>query len=214
MPKRKRRRSPVKKNPTPTRRRARRNPTARKVSRRVASAFGGLSFKKALKDLPAIQIGMFAAKWVAKRWGADYPATESDPESWSAMSYIKGALGAVGAAMLVNQFRRGAGQKVLEGGLNMMVFKALQNEVISKSEWATEQLGQDYAPTEYEGMLLAGEGADGSPLMLADDGELYPADDEYRFSDSLEPVSQLGFGDALEPVGPLGGDPYARVFQN
>lgn len=198
------RRKRAKKNPT-TRRIVRRNPSPRKVVRRVSSAFGGLSFRKTLKDVPATQVGMFAAKWAAKRLGSD--ASETDPESWTAMSYVKGALGAVGAALLVNQLNRGAGQTVLDGGVNLMIFKALQNEVIAGSDWASAQFGQEYVPDEYAG--LAGAGA---PLMLAADGNEYPADDSHRFSDSLEPVGPLG--DSLEPVGPLGADPYAAAFQS
>lgn len=201
----------VRRNPSPIKKRARRATAA------LGRAFGGLQFKKVLKDLPVSLLGMMAFKWSAKRFGGDNSAMQTDPESWSAMSYLKGAAGAVGAALLLNQIRPGTGQKCLEGAINLLAFQVLQNELIPKSEWATAQFGAEedpYIPTEYQGLALAGETEDG-PYMYGEDGEVYPADDGYRmqgYGSTLEPVGPLG--SALEPVGPLGenNDPYSRAF--
>lgn len=208
---------PKKKRKGTKKRSATRNPSnpKKKTNRRYTprGILGGLSFKKALKDLLPIQIGMMSAKWAAKRWGE--AATEIDPNSWNWASYLKGALGATLAGLLAGQFKAGAGQKVLEGGVNLMIYKAIQNELIVGSAWATEQFGQDaYFPDEYEGsMLLAGETPEGQAFMLGADNEFYPADDDYRVGNVLEPVGPLGqIPERLEPVGPLGADPYARAF--
>lgn len=173
----------------------RRNPAKRKSRARRASSrvFGGLNFRKAIGDMPAIQIGMFAAKWASKRWGAS--ATETDPGSWTWDSYLKGAIGGIGAAMLANMMKRGSGQKVLEGAFNLMVYKAVQNELIPESTWATDQFGQedDYSPDEY---LMTGD----EDWFLGQDGRMYPTDEAYR----LPEASYSGYGGALQPVDSLG----------
>jgi len=203
-----------------TKKRIRRNPAKRRRTRRSPGGisgrmFGSLNFKSALGNMPATQLGMFAAKWCAKRWGD--AASETDPGSWNWASYVKGALGAVGAGILVSMLKPSMGQKALEGGLNIMMYKVLQNELISTNDWATGQFGQDYTPDEY--LLTGGEG----DWFLGEDGNYYPSDERYRlpeagyegygepslFGDTLQPVGPLG--DTLEPVGPLG-DPYAETW--
>lgn len=211
MPKKKRtyRRKPVRRRNPSTRRKR----TVRRAARAVSRSFLGLNFKTALANVPYCQLGMFAAKWAAKRFDPD--ATEADRDSWNWSSYMKGALGGVAAGMLANTMRRGAGQKVLEGALNLMVYKAVQNELIPQSDWAMNQFGQDddYTPDEY---LLTGE--DDSPMMYGADGELYPADDDYRMlpevsmgQSAMEPIGPLGASN-LEPLGPLGQDPWMDAF--
>lgn len=202
----------------PTRRR--RNPSrARRASSAFKSSFFGLDFKKAFGDMPYIQAGMFASKWAAKR--LDPAATEDDPTTWNWSSYAKGALGAVAAGMLANAFRRGKGNLVLQGGLNLMVFKAIENELIPTSGFWHDQLGAeaDYVPEEY---LMTG--TDDDPYAYDLDGNMYPADDRHRFpeysgygADALEPVSALGNmgAEALEPVtalGNMGADPFAQAY--
>lgn len=170
-------------------------------------------------DLPAIQIGMFAAKWSAKRFaGEENPAQESNVGTWDWSSYLKGSLGAVVAGLLGGLFKPTMGQKILEGGLNLMVYKAIQNELISGSEWANAQFGAEeeaYIPDEYEGLLLAGQTPGGEPFMLGEDGNYYPANDAYRtagYGDELVPVGPLG-GSELTPVGPLGEtDAYKKAW--
>ena len=175
---------------------------------------------------------MFAAKWAAKRLDPD--ATETDPTTWNYSSYVKGALGGVAAAMVMNSVKRGSGQKVLDGALNLMMYKAVQNELVVKSDWAKEQFGaddDDYVPDEY---LLTGQdddiyddddddvmllGTDQDPYMYADDGSIVPATDDYRIQmpevemgqSPLQPIGPLG-EDVLQPVGPLGADPFTRAY--
>jgi len=199
----KKRRS-YKRNPSPKRK------TARRARATVGRMFGGLSFKKALANMPATQIGMWAAKKAARSFifgDATNYATENDAGSWNWASYVKGSLGGVGAALLVNMLKPGMGQKVLEGAANLMVYKALMNEVVYKSETLTAHFGADedadeYSPEEY---LLTGANDD---WFLGTDGGMYPTNDMYRLPEAsmdgnaIVPVGPLG--DVLTPVGPLG----------
>jgi hypothetical protein len=152
---------------------------------------------------------MLAAKFAAKKFGD--AASETDPGSWNWASYVKGSVGAVLAGFAANMVRRGSGQKVLEGGLALMMYKAVQNELIVNSQWASEQFGQDdYIPDEY---LLTGN--DDDPYYYGQDGQLYPADNRHRFPEvqiggALVPVGPLG--ETLEPVGPLGADPWRSAY--
>jgi hypothetical protein len=198
------------------------NPSAKSAAKRASRAISksvlGLNFKKVFAELPYTQAGMFSAAWAKKRLGGT--ATETDPESWDWSSYLKASLGPVALAMLINSFKRGKGQLVLAGGLNYVVFKAIQNELVAGSDWASGQFGaeedwtvlgqddDDYIPTEY---LMTG--TDENPYAYDESGNMYPADDRHRLpevSGVLEPVTSLG--DVLEPVGPLGEDPWARAF--
>lgn len=213
----KRRRNPA----LSPRKRRRRNPTtARRAGRAIKRSFFGLDFRKALGDMPYVQAGMFASKLGAKLLDPD--ASETDPATWNWSSYAKGAIGAVAAGMLVNTIKRGKGQKVLEGGLNLMVFKALENELIAGSGgWIERNLGEeveidmlgqgDYTPDEY---LMTGDNA--NPYAYDLDGNAYPADDRHRIpgymgAEALEPVTALG-AEALEPVTALGQDPWRQAY--
>ena len=208
-------------NPAPPKRRRRRNPTtARRAARAVKQSFFGLNFRKALGDMPYVQAGMFAAKAGAKILDPD--ASETDPTTWNWSSYAKGAIGGVVAGMVVNTIRRGKGQKVLEGALNLMAFKAIENELIAGSGgWIENHLGADeveidmlgegnYTPDEY---LMTGDDAD--PWAYDMDGNAYPADDRHRMpgygAEALEPVTALG-AEALEPVTALGQDPWRAAY--
>jgi hypothetical protein len=212
--------------------RRRRNPSARVLARaaggRARSAFGGLHFSEALRNVPLSVLGMFAAKWSAKTFGEgerEDRANETDPETWDGMSYLKGSIGAFVAGFLGSMVRPKWGQKILEGGLSMMAFKVLQNELIPKSEWATRQFGASDEET------AIAYGPDGVPYLLGQGYEM-PVDERHRLpegyamlGDQLEVPGRLG--SELEPPGRLGdtwenayfgaqdqtqADPFKRVF--
>ena len=189
-----RRRKP-RRNPS-TSRKPRRNPSVRKIC-------SGLNVQGALKNVLPTQIGMFAAKFAAKRFG-DFGATEIDPESWNWASYLKGGLGAFVAALGAQALKPAWGQKVLEGGINLMAYKVIENELIAGNETAERWLGQ--------GPVYEDEGG---AYMIGQDGSAYPVDERHRLPEvagaALEPVGSLG---RLEPVGPLGAtdDPFAKAF--
>lgn len=184
---------------TTTRRAPRRNPsrrrrTARRVARSAGGAFAGLNLKTALKGIPLNTLGMMAAKWAAKRFGQ--AATETDPASWNYASYLKGAAGAMVAGFLANMVKRGSGQKVLEGGMSLMLYKLVQNELIAGSTFWSGQLG---AQDRYPGVIE--ENSAGEPFILGEDYVWRPLEgaDDYR----MLPDSGM-YGSALVEPGPLG----------
>lgn len=204
----------------PVRRRRRRNPSSRtrRAASRVRSSLAGMNIKTALKNVPLTMIGMFAARWAAKRFGA--AASEFDAGTWDWASYLKGSLGAFAGGFLMQMIKPGSGQKVLEGGISLMAYKVIENELIPKSEWAVSQFGAEddtnYFPSEYVQTDEAG-----TPYLLGQDNQWYPVDERHRMmGDVLEPPGRLGgayedayFGDTLEPPGRLGAeDPFARAF--
>ncbi|OGO03685.1 MAG: hypothetical protein A2Y72_07745 [Chloroflexi bacterium RBG_13_53_26] len=222
MAKRRRRRTAA--TTTTRRRRRRHNPSrartiARRVGTRARGAFAGLNFKGALKEVPMELIGMFSAKWAAKRFGN--PATETDPASWNAASYIKGALGAVGGGILMNMIKPGSGHDVLRGGLSLMAYKLIENKGIANSPFWSAQLGADESAARVPGVIemnglgepfILGEDYQWRPLNGADDYRAisgYGAD-EYVMGDALVRPGPLGaeemYGDALVRPGPLGAE--------
>lgn len=204
--------SMAKKKSSPRKRRApRRNPsrarrTGRAVSRRASSSLAGLNFKSALKNVPVSALGMFAAKWAAKRFGD--AATETDPNTWNYASYLKGAAGAAVAGFLANMVKRGSGQKVLEGGMSLMLYKLVQNELIAGTSFWSTQFG---ATNNNRVPGVIEENSEGEPYILGEDLKWYPLEgaDDYRmepelYGDTLVEPGPLGLGDALIEPGPLG----------
>lgn len=192
---RKRRRS----NPSPAprrryartyRRKRKRNPS----SSRGTKLFSGLNFKQAIADQVPLQIGMFGAKWAEKRFGP--VASDLDPASWNAFSYIKGALGGTVLAVAVNALKRGYGQKVLTGAIAQVTNRLIRNELIQRSTWAQEQFGQD---TDDEYLYID---TDAAPYAASIDG-MMPVDDRHRLADASM-VAPGPLGDALEPVSAMG----------
>lgn len=205
--------SPVKKH-----RRRTHNPrrSIARAASRVRSSIAGMNIRSALRNIPPTMIGMFAAKFAAKKFGE--VASETDPESWNWASYLKGAAGAFIGGFLIQNIKPGWGQKVLEGGISLMAYKVIENELIPRSEWAVNQFGQNdtnYFPSEY-----VQTDAQGTPYLLGQNGQWYPVDERHRLlGDQLEPPGRLGdaytetyFGDQLEPPGRLGADPFAKAF--
>lgn len=201
----------------------RKNPSPRRYVKRAArsarTTFGSLDFKGVLKDVPYYQFGMFASKWLAKRFGGG--ASEIDPASWSYKEYLKGGLGAVAAAFLAQMAKPGSGKKVLAGGVNLMIYEMIQNELIAGNEWATGQFGVD---SYYEGEDAGYQPGDveqdetGQSYLLGEDLQ-WRALPEEGMQGALEPVGPLGQLEPvgplgqLEPVGPLGAsDPYRRAL--
>jgi hypothetical protein len=182
-------------NPRKTvRRRRRTNPSKSMRVRRAARSIGktilGMNIKAALGNVPPAVLGMVAAKWASKRF-SEGGASETDPESWTWSSYLKGAIGALAGGFIAQSLRAGWGQKVLEGGLNLMVYKLVQNELVPRSEWAQAQFGeQDSAAIQYD--------SEGRPYFLGSNGQWYPADERHRLPEAAM------LGDELLPPGRLG----------
>lgn len=202
----KRRRTTTKRRRAPRRNPSRARRAGRRIARRAGGAVMGLNFRTALGNIPIQTAGMLAAKWAAKRFGGG--AIETDNASWTWRSYLQGAAGAAGAGILLNMFRRGWGQKALEGGMSLMLYETLQRELIPQSNWATNQFGQ--AGERVPGVIEENEA--GQPFVLGEDYQWYPltgADDDiipsidgYGYGSSLVEPGPLG--DELVPVGPMG----------
>lgn len=171
-------------------RRRRRNPSSSRGTR----LFSGLNFKQAIADQVPLQIGMFGAKWAEKRFGP--AASDLDPASWNAFSYLKGAIGGTILAVGINALKRGYGQKVLTGAIAQVTNRLIRNELIQRSEWAQNQFGQD---DDDEYLYID---TDAAPYAASISG-MMPVDERHRLSDaSMMPIGPLG--DALEPVSALG----------
>ena len=196
-----RRRSRRRSNPSRARK------TASRAGRFARANIGGMNLKGALSNVPAAVIGMLAAKWSAKRFGEN-AATETDPESWSWAEYLKGSAGAFVAGFLAQMIKPGMGQRVLEGGLNLMVYKLVENELVPKSEWATAQFGQDAtesAAIQYD--------EQGTPFLLGQDGSAYPVDERHRLPAMGDELQKPGYlGDELQKPGYLGGDAWQDAY--
>lgn len=214
--KKRRRRAKPRKNPI----RRRRNPSrARRVVRRAKSTFAGLDIMGALKDQIPIQLGMLGTKWFSKLWGPD--ATEGDPSSWNWSSYAKGGLGAVATAFVIQMIKPKLAKKVLQGGLSLIFYKLVQNQLISGNEWAEEHFGAEdeagsYIPDEFDDQLDRMQGyqpgdvetdAAGTAYLLGDNYQWQPLpEDNVMGGNALRPVGPLGSYEHLSPPGPLGGD--------
>jgi hypothetical protein len=218
----------AKRRTTRKRRAPRRNPSrtrraARSIRRRSAGSLAGLNIKTALKGIPLNALGMFAAKWLAKKWGPS--ASETDPSSWNWSSYLKGAGGAAAAGFLANMVKPGSGQKVLEGGMALMLFKLVENEFIAgKPNWEAQLGGVNGMSERVPGSIETNSA--GEPFVLGDDGEWYPLEgaedynyvlgeeEPYLYGDSAL-VEPGPLGNALVEPGPLGfgaTDPFAKPF--
>lgn len=200
MATRKRRKTSKRRAPrrNPSRRR-RRNP--RRIVRRASSAVRGLNFKAALKNIPVHTLGMLAAKWAAKKFGT--AASETDPGTWNYASYLKGSAGAALAAFIANVVKPGTGQRVLEGGLSLMLYKLAQNELIAGNAFWAGQFGE--AEYEYERVPgVVEENEAGEPYILGEDYRWYPLEGYGADDSALVAPGPLGYAGELVAPGPLG----------
>jgi hypothetical protein len=200
MATRKRRKTSKRRAPrrNPSRRR-RRNP--RRIVRRASSAVRGLNFKAALKNIPVHTLGMLSAKWAAKKFGT--AASETDPGSWNYASYLKGSAGAALAAFIANVIKPGTGQRVLEGGLSLMLYKLAQNELIAGNAFWSGQFGEtDYQYERVPGVVEENEA--GEPYILGEDYQWYPLEGHVGEDSALVAPGPLGYAGELVAPGPLG----------
>jgi hypothetical protein len=127
--------------------------------------------------------------------------------------------------MIAENIKRGTGQKVLEGGLALLAYKVLVNEVAPQNEWFQEQFGADEfemlgADDDYEAIFGADDdytegdaylADDGETYILGTDGRWYPVSEQHRQISADEddllggPLQQPGhLGGQLRPPGRLG----------
>ena len=191
----------------------------RRYARRAGGRlFAGLNVKSAIHEGIPMLIGMFAAKLGARKFGN---GLETDPTTWTWGTYLKAGAGAFVGAMAANMVRPGMGQRVLNGGLAFVLFKLVQNELVTKSPKAQEWFGADDPLEGYDGYGYLGADdpnvlqldGEGTPWMMSDNGQMLPLDERHRMqldgedswgaNDDL-PELQGTWGEALVAPGRLG----------
>lgn len=197
-----------------TRRKApRRNPsTSRKIARRGARASKNLitaldlkrSFLDAGKQIGGMMVAQFAAKKFADGGGAN------DPD-WTWKNYGFGIAGSFGAGIAAEMVKKGSGKEFLKGGLALVGYKLVTNELSQRSEFVAEYFGNTQTFRGTDGVdYMAGDsyqGDDGEVYLMGNDGEWYPN----GMNGILAPASDLG--GTLAPPTDLGAaDAYAATF--
>jgi hypothetical protein len=215
-----------------TKRRKRRNPSVRKASRAIArrskERFFGMNIKGALKGAPARAAGMLACKWAAKK----FPGVDGggDQEDWTFKNYLAGGAGSIMAGFIAENLKRGTGQKVLEGGIDLLMYKIFMNEVVPQNTFLSEQFGEDeeivLLGEDGEPIVLLGEGGEEwegegveeGDLLLGEDGEIYmmgadgytrPVSEQHRAlatDYAARSLAARGMGGPLMQPGALGGE--------
>ena len=201
---------------------------ARRAGRRARMTLGGMKIGTALANTIPHVGGMMAAQWGAKKFSEGGGA--NDP-NWEFRNYLTGGAAAFAAGFLAENLRRGYGQKVLEGGLALLGYKLLVNEVAPQSEWMMEQFGEE---DEFEAVfgqddefIMMGEteedefeavfgeddeytegdaylADDGETYVMGQDGRWYPVSESHRQISEDEEDEMLG-GELVRP-GRLGGE--------
>ncbi|MDD5547235.1 MAG: hypothetical protein PHO67_08800 [Candidatus Omnitrophica bacterium] len=194
----------------------------RRYARRAGGRlFAGLNVKSAIHEGIPMLLGMFAAKLGARKFGG---GTETDPTTWSWGTYLKAGAGAFAGAFAANLIRPGMGQRVLNGGLAFVLFKLVENELVTKSPKAQEWFGAPEDALEGYGYFGADPNVlqldgEGTPWMMSDDGQMLPLDERHRMGlgeswdgeDTDLPELQGTWGEALVSRGRLGGFGEALV---
>jgi hypothetical protein len=213
------------KKTTAPKRRRRRNPsvrkTARAIGRRASSRFMGMNIMGALRGAPPRAAGMLAAKWAAKKFPGMEGGGEGD--NWTFKNYLGGGIGALLAGFIAENFKRGTGQKVLEGGIDLLMYKIFMNEVVPQNSFLSNQFGADEIVSmlgeDDEPIVMLGEGEDdldAGDMLLGDDGEIYmmgedgytrPISENHRMlaAEMANRALEANYAGALERPGTLGG---------
>jgi hypothetical protein len=220
---RKRRKSPTRRavRRSVSRRVVRRNPStrARAGARRAKGALQNLLTVKTVIDSAKATGGMLSAQFFAKKFGGT-GLNDSDA-NWK--DYAWGSVGALGAGLASEMIKKGSGKEFFKGGMSLIMYKMVVNELSQKSEFVDQYFGEDNLD-----VFLGTDGQTYSPgdSYLGDDGEVYLMgangqwQSSYPSSDYYGPETSLGSG--LTPPGSLGEsvamptsfgeDPYQKVL--
>ena len=194
-----------------------RNPSSRSVAGRM---LGGLNLPKATVDATKAAGGMLIAQFFAKKFAGGGGANNPD---WTVKNYAFAALGALAAGLAGNMIKKGSGQEMFKGGLSLVLYKIVTNEIAPQNKWLESQLGQfdqlnpaysaaGYLPAyeydvEEDTEYLLGQYAEAADPNYPDIGQ-----DEFPLG---EPVVRAGtLGEAITEVSDLGEDPYSAAFYN
>jgi len=213
---------------TPTRsivrrRTPRRNPSrTRTAARRAGGALRSLFTARNLVDSVKQVGGMMATQFFAKRFADGGGANDQD---WSWQNYTWGLAGATASGLVAEMIKPGSGKEFFKGGLSLLGYKLIVNELSDKSEFISEYFGEGDIFLGTDGNQYSpGDtylGQDGEVYLLGQDGMWRPTSDEYRNAGMyMGPPTSLGetvmppssLGETVMPPSSLGEDPYARVF--
>jgi hypothetical protein len=189
------------------RRSARVGKVVRRTVHRAKGAFSGLNFRSGIKDSAILALGMFLTQFGCKRFSSEFEANLGDPQSWSAMSYVKGGIAGTVAAIAGNMLRPGIGQKLLEGSFAHLLFQLAQNYGIQPNDTMKSWFGQD--PMNLPEVQFD---AQGNPLMMGAWGQV-PITEDYRMLGD-EVVSEDRYGDVQASPGRLGNAELIRQMAN
>jgi hypothetical protein len=195
--------------------------------RRTGKKNGTLSIVQALHAQPAMLGGMYAAKFGANKLSQN----GGDDVEWDMKAYLGAGLGAYVGGMIANAIKKGSGQKVMNAGIAYVAFKAVRNELISRSEFATAQLGDDvedllHPDYQGDGDILYGE--DEETYIMTEDGwrtadesdRLMGAAEDERYPTVVPATARLGeapderYPTVVPATARLGGadDVYRKAF--
>lgn len=147
MPARKRRRRRTTTTPRRRRRRTRSNPRTRanptraQVTKRGFNIDLGTPFRRAVPTLA----GKLMVAWAVRRWGdaETAPYSPTAGSAWTFKNYLIGALTAGIAGEAIGRFwRKPTGQKVYEGGMDLLMTKLLWTEGVARSPMMQTAFGQ------------------------------------------------------------------------
>lgn len=191
----KKRRGPAKRGKGRSRRRAyTRNPSAK-------GFLSGTSIPTAVRSMLPMTAGALLAKVSQKRFG-DKTAEDGN---WTWKDYVAGGLGALVGSLASRHLLKATAatqQKVLEGGLLILTFKLITQEVVPMSTTAMEWLGED-GNSYTVGDVYRTEAGEQYKLGSNGQWEYLPANTGAQFQ-------QGGYIGGNEPVsrpGRLGGSP-------
>jgi hypothetical protein len=193
---------PAKKKAPPAKRAMKKNPSARGI-------LEGTVIPGAAKNLLPMVGGALLTKVAQKRFGDK----TSETANWTWKDYLAGFVGAFGGSLLA-RFALGSSQrtqqKILEGGLLVLSFKLITQELVPLSDAAQEWLGEDEDGEEWRPGDTYRD-ADGNEWILGEDAEWYAYDPQKGqwapkdVSGVVQPPGRLG--GVVQPPGRLGGIP-------
>ena len=195
-----------------TRRRTTRRKTTRRRRNPMPRALGGIlgPVEPALKNAIAGLSGAMAAKLIQRRWGGG----SSESDNWDWKDYLFAALGTLGAGIGSKYLFRASSAtqaKVMAGGLILIGYKLITNELVPLSATAETWLGEDGNQYKSGDRFVS---PNGESYILGSNGEwlpegVYPKMTEGT-GDVIEPVSRLG--DVIEKPSSLG-DHWGNVWE-
>lgn len=174
--------------------RKRRNPT----TTRRSTGFLGPVEGAVKKTIPALG-GAMAAKLIQRRWGGG----SSETQNWDWKDYLFAALGTLGAALgskFLFRSTKATQEQIMAGGLTLIGFKLITNEIAPMSATLETWLGED-GNMYNEGDRYMTES--GESYVLGQNGEWLPEGIYPRMTgDVVQSPSRLGAVDTRPPYPP------------